>query len=182
MNKKMPRKLVALSSTAIAAIYFTGYGLTHDAAARLESGDPTPAIVAPAPTSAAPSTSSAGIVIGPTATPPVRPSPAPTSAPTSPPSSAVTAAQYRDGIYQGTGSGRFGTVTVSVTVAGGTIDDVQLTRVATTYPASRIAGLPGQVVAQQSANVDRVTGATASTNAFKQAVQQALSQASTAVA
>ena len=55
--------------------------------------------------------------------------------------------------------------------------NVALTRVTTQYPASRIAALPGQVVARQSARVDRVSGATYSVQAFQQAVQQALAQA-----
>ncbi len=53
----------------------------------------------------------------------------------------------------------------------------QITSVTTKYPASRIASLPGQVVQNQTANVNLVTGATSSSQAFKQAVQQALAQA-----
>jgi uncharacterized protein with FMN-binding domain len=66
---------------------------------------------------------------------------------------------------------------VAVTIQGGRIANVALTQVTTQYPASRIAALPGQVVARQSAQVDRVSGATYSTQAFQQAVQQALGKA-----
>ena len=169
----MPRKLVVLSTAAIAAVYAAGYGLTHDAAAQLEAGDVPVAITAAAAPSSAAAGAAAPFAIAPTAAP---------TAPSASTLASTAASQYRDGTYQGTGGGRFGTVTVSVTVAGGRITDVELTKVATTYPATQIAGLPAQVVARQSANVDRVTGATASIQAFTQAVRQALSQASAATA
>jgi uncharacterized protein with FMN-binding domain len=66
---------------------------------------------------------------------------------------------------------------VSVTTAGGKITNVQIAKVTTKFPVSRIASLPSQVIASQSANVNVVTGATYSSQAFKQAVQQALTQA-----
>jgi uncharacterized protein with FMN-binding domain len=65
-----------------------------------------------------------------------------------------------------------------VTIQGGRITDVTFTQVTTQYPGSRIAMLPAQVVARQSAQVDRITGATYSVQAFQQAVQQALAKAS----
>jgi uncharacterized protein with FMN-binding domain len=68
-------------------------------------------------------------------------------------------------------------VTVSVTVSGDKITNVQITKVTTKFPVSRIASLPAQVIQQQTANVNVVTGATYSSQAFKQAVQQALAQA-----
>jgi uncharacterized protein with FMN-binding domain len=86
---------------------------------------------------------------------------------------------YRDGTYQGRGTSRRGDVGVSVTIQGGRITNVAITQITTQYPASRIAALPGQVVARQSAQVDRITGATYSVQAFQQAVQQALAQART---
>jgi uncharacterized protein with FMN-binding domain len=68
-------------------------------------------------------------------------------------------------------------MTVSVSIQGGAIANIQITSVNTEYPVSRIASLPGQVVKQQTANVNVITGATYSSQAFKQAVQQALAQA-----
>jgi uncharacterized protein with FMN-binding domain len=67
---------------------------------------------------------------------------------------------------------------VSVNVSGGQIANVQITRVTTSYPVSRIASLPAAVIKAQSASVNAVSGATYSSQAFKQAVQQALAQAS----
>lgn len=85
---------------------------------------------------------------------------------------------YADGTYAGTGTSRRGNVSVSVTVASGKISNVTLTGVTTEYPVARIAGLPAQVVSRQSAQVDSVSGATYSAQAFRLAVQAALARAS----
>jgi uncharacterized protein with FMN-binding domain len=114
---------------------------------------------------------------------PQRSSVPPTAVPHSPPT-AVSIGQpsggvsYRDGTYQGSGTSRRGGFVVAVTIQGGRIANVAFTQVTTQYPVSRVAALPGQVVARQSAQVDRVSGATYSVQAFQQAVQQALAQAS----
>lgn len=92
-------------------------------------------------------------------------------------SGAPTASPYTDGTYTGTGTSRRGNVTVSVTISGGRISNVDLTKVATEYPASAIASLPAQVVATQSAQVNGTSGATYSAQAFRGAVQAALQQA-----
>jgi len=67
---------------------------------------------------------------------------------------------------------------VSVSIQGGRIANVTISSVTTQYPVSRIAALPAQVVARQSGQVDNVSGATYSAQAFSLAVQAALSQAS----
>jgi uncharacterized protein with FMN-binding domain len=64
-----------------------------------------------------------------------------------------------------------------VTVQNGRISNVQITGVTTEYPVSRIASLPSQVVTRQSAQVNTISGATYSTQAFVAAVQQALAKA-----
>jgi uncharacterized protein with FMN-binding domain len=66
-----------------------------------------------------------------------------------------------------------------VTVQGGKISAVQNTGSTTHYSTSRIAQLPGEVVAAQSSNIKLVSGATYSSQAFKSAVSQALAQAAT---
>jgi uncharacterized protein with FMN-binding domain len=71
-------------------------------------------------------------------------------------------------------------MSVAVSIQGGVITNVQITSVNTEYPVSRVASLPGQVVKQQTPNVNVITGATYSSQAFKQAVQQALAQAQAA--
>jgi len=143
----MPRRLVALSSSAIAAIYFAGFAATRAADAGVASGATT------VPTSATTTTAASSS------------------------SGAPTVSPYKDGTYTGTGTSRRGNVTVSVTISGGRISAVNLTKVATEYPASAIASLPAQVVATQSAQVNGTSGATYSAQAFRGAVQAALQQA-----
>ena len=166
MAKKIPRRLVALSSSAIATIYFAGLLSTRAAADGMSAmasvqtaTDPTATTTTAAVPTAVPT-----VVVGASAT--------------SSASSASTG--YTDGTYTGTGSGRFGSITVSLTTLAGKITNVQITKVATTFPVSQIASLPAQVVQSQSSSVNAVTGATASSQAFKQAVQQALVQAAAA--
>lgn len=153
MATRMPRRLVALSSSAIAAVYFAGLVATHAADAGIASAAP----VQSTPTSAPSAESS-----------------------TSSTSAAALITAYRDGTYSGTGTSRRGNVTVSLTIAGGRISNVSITRLTTEYPASRISALPAQVVSRQSSQVDNVSGATYSAQAFRQAVQAALGQASAA--
>jgi uncharacterized protein with FMN-binding domain len=105
----------------------------------------------------------------------------PTSSGAAPSTSTTTSSStYADGTYSATGTSTLGNVTVSVSVAADKITNVQITKVTTKFPVSRIASLPGQVIASQSANVNVVTGATYSSQAFRQAVQLALSQAAAA--
>jgi uncharacterized protein with FMN-binding domain len=166
MAKKMPRSLVALSSSAIAAVYLAGYLATQSADAGLSGNTRTAASSLAA---VVPTRSLTGVQPSTGATQP--------STGTLPSSSALSTAAYRDGTYTGSGTSRRGGVTVSVTIQNGRITDVTITNATTQYPVSRIKALPGQVVALQSAQVDRVTGATYSAQAFQGAVQQALAQA-----
>jgi uncharacterized protein with FMN-binding domain len=100
--------------------------------------------------------------------------------PTAPP--AQTAPQQaqsglKDGTFTGQGSSRRGDVWVNVEVQAGHIANVTITRSTLQYPLRDIAGLPSQVIQRQSAQVDIVSRATYSSQAFKQAVSQALSKA-----
>ncbi|MGH2347176.1 MAG: FMN-binding protein [Chloroflexota bacterium] len=87
------------------------------------------------------------------------------------------AAGYRDGTYSGTGSNYLGDVSVAVSIKAGKITQVQITACNMHYPESWIDGLPAEVTAAQSTNIDVVSGATASSAAFLDAVTQALAQA-----
>jgi uncharacterized protein with FMN-binding domain len=177
MAKKMPGRLVALSASAIATIYLAGRVSTQWAAdnvASASAGADTPAAVSPSATATSTNvaTSTPTVVVGASAT--STPSPTATSTSTS-------ASPYANGTYTGTGTSRFGNVSVSVTIAGGNISNVQITKVTTSYPVSRIASLPAQVVQKQTASVNSISGATYSSQAFKLAVQQALTQAQAAL-
>jgi len=171
MAKKMPRRLVALSASAIAAIYLAGFAYTGGADAGLAS------TASSVPTTVTASTGpSTGVLPAPSATNPAGPTA--TTAPAGPTATtAPAAAAYRDGTYTGTGTSRRGNVSVSITVQRGRIANVTISGVTTQYPVARIAGLPAQVVARQSGQVDNVSGATYSAQAFSLAVQAALSKA-----
>ena len=84
---------------------------------------------------------------------------------------------YKDGTYSGWGSCRHGDIQASVTIQEGKIASVAITQCLTRYSCSWIANLPGQVVQRQSPEVDYVSGASQSTDAFYGAVVAALSKA-----
>ncbi|WP_342416428.1 FMN-binding protein [Paenibacillus sp. FSL R10-2782] len=84
---------------------------------------------------------------------------------------------YKDGTYTGMGNNRRGSIEVSVTIKNDKITDVEVSHFAMHYSESDIAGLPSEVVQNQSEQVRNVSGATYSTRAFQDAVQNALSSA-----
>ena len=84
---------------------------------------------------------------------------------------------YRDGTYTGWGTSRHGDIQASVDIKDGRIADAFISICMTQYSCSWISALPTQVVARQSPDVDFVSGATQSTNAFYYAVVEALKKA-----
>jgi uncharacterized protein with FMN-binding domain len=90
----------------------------------------------------------------------------------------VPANGYRDGTYSGTGSNFLGNVSVAVSIKTGKITQVRITACNMHYAEYWIDGLPAEVMTAQSTNIDVVSGATASSAAFIDAVTQALAQAS----
>ncbi len=186
----MTRRLIALSSAAILSVYTAGYLRTESAAEQVAAQErpagnaeapPTPVetvaatvapavgddTTAPAPASTlAPPTSTPAVVVAPSATP----TPVPTTAP--------AATRYRDGRYVGLGRSRHGNIQATVVIQGGKIVSAEITGCMTRYPCSRIASLPEQVVSQQSTDVDVVSGASDSSDAYLEAVSNALAQAS----
>ncbi len=185
-NNRAGRSLVALAASAITAVYAAGYVHTQAADASLgaPSADPTatsaPASAQPpAVTTTNPLPTDTRSNPQPTPTVPARPAATQTPAGLPAASSAATQAgpSLKDGTYTGVGTSRRGDVHVSVTVQGGRIANVNITGATTQYPTRFIAGLPGQVVSRQSAQIDIVGGATYSSLAFRGAVQQALQRA-----
>ena len=174
----MHRGLVALSASAIATVYLAGYLRTQTAdatiaAAAAPTSAPQPIAVAaatlPPPPITRPTTASAAQPIAvAAATLPPPPIARPTTA----------TAAYRDGTYDGQGTSRRGNVWVAVEIQAGRIANVTITRSSLQYPVRDIAGLPAQVVQRQTAQVDIVSRATFSSQAFRGAVTQALSRAS----
>ena len=86
---------------------------------------------------------------------------------------------YKDGTYQGSGTGFGGTVTVQVTVSGGKITAIDIVDASGETPSyfSSAKGVISKMLAGQTPNVDAVSGATYSSNGIIQAVQNALSKA-----
>jgi uncharacterized protein with FMN-binding domain len=179
---RLHRGLVALSASAVAAVYLAGYLRTQSADASLgAAAEPVPTAQSVAVETAAPAVvvrvqptaPAVGLGAAPTAVPtPVRTAPTASRAP-----AAATLGAYKDGTYSGQGSSRRGGVVVSVVVQAGRIASVTITQSTLQYPLRDIAGLPAEVVQRQTAQVDTVSRATYSSQAFKGAVAQALSKA-----
>jgi uncharacterized protein with FMN-binding domain len=107
------------------------------------------------------------------------PQPAPAPTPTDTVSKSADPAQvgWKDGTYTGWGGSRHGDIQASIEIKNGRITLAWISICATNYSCSWVDALPAQVVARQSAEVDFVSGATQSTNAFYYAVVQALRKA-----
>lgn len=107
------------------------------------------------------------------------PSPAANQAadPTAPVVNAPAASAWKDGTYYGWGASRHGDIQAEVVIAGGRIASATIAQCLTRYSCSVISNLPPQVAMRQSPEVDYVSRATQSTNAFYYAVVEALGKA-----
>jgi uncharacterized protein with FMN-binding domain len=86
--------------------------------------------------------------------------------------------RYKDGVYLAWGWCRHGNIQASVVISDGKIASTAIAVCDTRYPcAGVIDQLPAQVVTLQSTQVDFVSGATDSSYAFTDAVNNALSKA-----
>lgn len=141
-----------------------GHPATPTAMARALDSAPPPHTVAPAalPPAAAPGLqgTASGASLGDTTT-----------------TAAAPHGQYKDGLYTGWGTSRHGDIQATVEVRDGRIVSATISQCLTRYSCSWVSALPGQVVSRQSANVDYVSGATQSSNAFYYAVVEALAKA-----
>lgn len=127
--------------------------------------DPAPlTIVAPAvpPASIAP----------PAATPAVAKTPATPAAPAAP-----ATPVWKDGTYRGWGYSRHGNIEAEVVIENSRIKSAVISQCRTRYSCNVIEQLPPEVVQRQSPEVDYVSGATQSADAFYGAVVAALNQA-----
>ena len=98
---------------------------------------------------------------------------------TTTPTTSVPEGGYKDGTYQGSGTGFGGTITVEVTISGGKIASISILSAAgetASYFASA-QGVISRILSGQTPNVDAVSGATYSSNGIIQAVQNALAKA-----
>ena len=100
--------------------------------------------------------------------PPTLPAPAP-----APPAQHV----WKDGTYLGWGTSRHGDIQAQVKIAGGRIESAVIAQCLTRYSCNVIEHLPPQVAQRQSPDVDTVSRATQSADAFYWAVMDALAKA-----
>jgi uncharacterized protein with FMN-binding domain len=140
MAKRLPRSLVALSASVVAAIYTAGYIRTQLADANLATAERVPIVTT---------------TVNPTAQPGVAilvriPSDRPSQESSRSDGQTPTAelGVYKDGAYEGAGRSRRGDVEVTITIQGGRITRVSLDTVTTQYPVRYIAGLPAQAIAR----------------------------------
>jgi uncharacterized protein with FMN-binding domain len=128
-------------------------------AKKVEQSAPVPVASAPAP---APVVAAAPVA------------PAASTAPISPPP------PWKDGTWKGWGTCRHGDLQAAVVVENGKITSATIADCQTRYSCDVIDKLPPEVVKRQSADVDRIGGATQSADAFYYAVYEALRQANEA--
>lgn len=85
-------------------------------------------------------------------------------------------AKLEDGTYTGTGEGFGGDVVVDVTVTDGKISEVVVVENDETpdFAAEALETVPAAIVEKNSADVDGHSGATMTSNAIKEAVNNAL--------
>jgi len=88
---------------------------------------------------------------------------------------------YRDGIYEGNSPvSQFGKVRLKVEIKGGKIADITYREIPDWEPEKVRSMMRGKIIEAQSAEVDGVTGATASCELIKEAVAAALDSAAKA--
>ena len=90
---------------------------------------------------------------------------------------AAVAPSWKDGTYYGWGTSRHGDIQAAVMIESGRISSATIAQCLTRYSCSVISRLPPEVAQRQSPDVDYVSGATKSANAFYYAVVDALSKA-----
>jgi uncharacterized protein with FMN-binding domain len=154
-------KVPAEPTTARAEVN-TGFAVTAPASASTATTPAQPSPLAPSPL--APS-------------PPVPSPPSPLPLAPSPPPAPSPPSQYKDGAYTGWGTSRHGDIEATVVIENGKIASARISQCLTRYSCSVIARIIPQVVERQGPDVDYVSGATQSANAFYYAVLEALIKA-----
>jgi len=163
---KMNKKWVLLCSTAVAAVYATGYFTTEAKAIEMNSATHTQI-------SMQNKVQHSSLVIDRTN----EVNGNKRSGASSEIQNDQLKQKYKDGTFTGTGMNRRGEIEVAVTLNKDKITDAQITNWGMHYSESDIVGLPGEVIKRQSTKVDIVSGATYSSQAFTDAIQDALNKA-----
>ncbi len=169
------RRLMALSGAAIVAVYAAGWARTEGAAQQASAAASSlqgsvGGAGAAAPAASAPSPSS---------TPAAASAPAAGGSSTAPGAGGASAAgaPYKNGTYTATGYGFHGPIQVQVVIKGGRIVSSTIISCGTTYSCSYMQPLISLTVQDQKSPAEYVSGATASSEAYDQAVQMALANA-----
>ncbi len=160
---KLSAGIIAISSAAILSIYTLGRANTSSAFEQLTIDAPTTAATLVAPGSQASGgvrTASSG---------------APSTSRAQP--TAIPNATYKDGTYTGSGTSRHGGMQIAVVIKDGKIASANVTSCSTRYPCSDINPLIRAAVSQQVVPANHVSGATDSSQAYRQALSSALKQA-----
>ena len=176
--------VMRLSSTATKAVGKAAGNTAGNTATDARGRAPEPAVARTVDTPAPPA-SAATATPTPAPAPASAPAPAPAqpSIPSSPavdstaPAKKDENAPLKDGVYYGWGTSRHGDIQASVEIKSGKIVGAYISQCLTQYSCSWVSALPGQVVQRQSSEVDYVSGATQSSNAFYYAVIDALKKA-----
>ncbi len=167
---RLTTSMIGLSAAAIVSVYAVGYMNTRGTDGSLvsltnASAAATPILQSPQVVTSPGDSRNAGR-LAPLATP------TPASAPSS-----QQAAAYRDGTYTGSGNSRHGGMVVTIVVKDAKLVSAAVTSCQTRYDCAKVDGLVKEVVTKQVVPVDHVSGATDSSNAYKQAVAAALVKA-----
>jgi uncharacterized protein with FMN-binding domain len=158
----------------------------HDAAKHKVAPAPTPPVKAdlpdPAPLSTPkealpPLVATAAPIPTPEPTPASEPVVAPVEHKAEPVPTPTPVPSWKDGTYTGWGYSRHGNIEAEVVIEGGRIASALISQCRTRYSCSVIDRLPPQVAQRQSPDVDYVSGATQSADAFYGAVVAALAKA-----
>src|SRR6185312_15148391 len=194
-NRKVANSLLAAGAAAVLTVYAAGYERTRPAAEQLEAESavrrplsrPAAPLAAPSAPAVQPQDKRESVREVATVASPSVPAPAPLAtpasepspevAPAAPPAAPQPAAQYKDGTYKGWGTCRHGDIEAQVVIEGGRITSASISQCLTRYSCDVIGRLPPEVAQRQSAEVDYVSGATQSANAFYYAVLEALGKA-----
>ncbi|MEO6081098.1 MAG: hypothetical protein ABIQ86_15200 [Steroidobacteraceae bacterium] len=94
-----------------------------------------------------------------------------------PDSSPAPSGNWRDGTYTGWGTSRHGDIKAQVVIKNGRIVESSIASCETRYPCDVISDIFNQPVERQNADVDRVSRATESANAYYYALVAALDDA-----
>jgi uncharacterized protein with FMN-binding domain len=163
-----PRPLPEAPATTTASATATVVARSSAVAAPRVRHAPATLTIASAPTSA-----EAGNVVAPV---PLTEEPAPVSRPASG-LAATPAATWRDGSYTGRGDSPHGGIDVRVVIKDGRIIEASILGCYTRYPCEEIDSLLRQPLERQSPDVDYVSHATESSDAYHDALVDALKSA-----